>query len=104
MPNNVVRGTAVPGAISTSIVAAERKSHLHLYYVQIGTTSEQVLAHLKGISPGDKCLAEELKSRGDYTSFKLTVPTKHIEKYLSPEHWAEGVHVKPWRDGFRKSQ
>lgn len=62
------------------------------------------MAHLRNICPGDNCWAEALKSRGDYASFKLTVPTKHVDRYLASEHWAESVCVKPWRSGFRNSQ
>ncbi|KAJ8729821.1 hypothetical protein PYW07_016859 [Mythimna separata] len=97
---NVVRGTAVPE--SSSLLAAERKSYLHLYYVKVGTTVDQVTAHLKTICNDDICSAEALKPRGDYASFKLTVPTKHVNMYMSPENWVEDVCIKPWRSGFRK--
>lgn len=103
-PTNVIRGTAAPGSTACTIVAAERKCYLHLYYVHIDTTAEQVLSHLNNICLGNKCVVVALKSRGDYASFKLTVPSKDVEKYLSPEHWAEDVHIKPWHSGFRKSQ
>lgn len=103
-PSNVIRGTAIPGSSTCFLSAAERKSYLHLYYLQIGTTVEQVMGHLATICPGDDCSAESLKSRGDYASFKLTVPTKHVNKYLSPEYWAKDVCIKPWHSGFRKSQ
>lgn len=101
-PTNVTRGTASP--TSTSLLAAERKAYLHLYYVKSGTTVEQVIQHLHTICPDDECVAEVLKSRGDYASFKLSVPAKHSSKYLSPEHWAEDVHIKPWRSGFRNQK
>lgn len=103
-PDNVTRGTALAGSTVCALAAAERKSYLHLYYVQTGTTAEQVIAHLRKICVDDKCSAEVLRSRGDYASFKLTVPTKNVENYMKPEHWAEDVHIKPWRSGFRKSQ
>ncbi|CAG4939313.1 unnamed protein product [Colias eurytheme] len=99
---NVARGTAAPG--TTSLEAAERKSYLHVYYLKSGTTVEQVINHLLVICPNDSCFVEQLKPRGDYASFKLTVPTKHVDIYLSPSHWAEDVHIKPWRSGFRKEK
>ncbi|CAH2096625.1 unnamed protein product [Euphydryas editha] len=102
--SNVTRGTAEPGSTACALSAAERKSYLHLYYVQTGTTTEQVVAHLRKICDNDTCSAEALKSRGDYASFKLTVPAKNRDKYMKPEHWAEDVHIKPWRSGFRKPQ
>lgn len=97
---NVIRGTAA--SESSTLLAAERKSYLHLYYVKVGTTVDQVTAHLKSICSEDYCSAEALKPRGDYASFKLTVPTKHITMYMSPENWTEDVHIKRWRSGFRK--
>lgn len=100
--NNVARGTAAPG--TTELEAAERKCNLHLYYLKSGTTVEQVIRHLLNICPDDSCFVEQLKSRGDYASFKLTVPFKHMNIYMSPEHWAENVHIKPWRNGFRKEK
>lgn len=100
--NNVARGTAAPG--TTELEAAERKCNLHLYYLKSGTTVEQVIRHLLNICPNDSCFVEQLKSRGDYASFKLTVPFKHMNIYMSPEHWAENVHIKPWRNGFRKEK
>lgn len=99
---NVIRGTAPPA--STSLLPAERKSYLHLYYVKVGTTVEQVITHLKNICAEDVCSVEVLKSRGDYASFKLSVPTKHCSKYLSPENWAVDVHIKPWHSGFRNKK
>lgn len=98
---NVVRGTAA-STTNNIILAAERKSYLHLFYVKIGTTADQVLQHLNNSYPDDSCAVESLKSRGDYASFKISVPAKHVDKYMAPELWAEGVHVKPWRSGFRK--
>ncbi|XP_052747903.1 uncharacterized protein LOC128200024 [Galleria mellonella] len=99
---NVTRGTAIPTDNNITLSAAQRKSYLHLYYVKIGTTVEQVNEYLRTICPGDNCSAEALKSRGDYASFKLSVPTKHLDKYLASENWIEDVYIRPWRSGFRK--
>lgn len=100
LSKNVACGTAAPGTMEME--ASERKSYLHLYYLKSGTTVEQVVRHLLSICPNDSCFAEPLKARGDYASFKLTVPTKHLDIYMSPDHWTENVHIKPWRSGFRK--
>ncbi|XP_059049926.1 uncharacterized protein LOC131844948 [Achroia grisella] len=99
---NVTRGTG--NLTDTTLSAAERKSYLHLYYVKIGTTAEQVIEYLRTICPGDNCFAEALNSRGDYASFKLSVPTKHLDQYLATENWVEDVYIKPWRNGFRQKR
>lgn len=98
----VLRGTAAPGA--TLLSAAERKKYLHLYYVEEGTTVEQVSTHLKAICGADVCLVEALKSRGNYASFKLTVPAKLTVLVMNPENWAVDICVKPWRHNFRSRQ
>jgi hypothetical protein len=95
----VLRGTAGPGA--TSLRAAERRSFLHLFYIQEGTTAEQVRAHLSKICNGDVCTVEELKARGNYASFKIAVPTKLVESVMCAGNWAEGICVRPWRHNFR---
>lgn len=98
----VRRGTAAPG--TTALCAAERRRQLHLYYVQEGTTAEQVRAHLTTICGSDVCTVDSLKPRGSYASFKLGVPTKFSELVLSPDNWAEDICVKPWRQNFRVGQ
>lgn len=99
----VLRGTATPG--STLLQASERWRYLHLYYVQEGTTIQEVSKHLESICGNDMCTVEELKPRGRYASFKLGVPTKSAENVMSPENWAKDICIKPWRQNFRaKSQ
>lgn len=95
----VLRGTAAPG--STLLRASQRWSYLHLYYVQEGTTAEEVRNYLKTICGDDVCTVDVLKSRGRYASFKLGVPLKYAEKIMSSENWAEDICVKPWRQNFR---
>lgn len=99
--SDVIRGTAAPG--STTLRAAERKSFIHVYFLKVGTTADQVLEHLNSIRPDDTCTAESLKPRGDYASFKVGVPSKHVTEFLCEKHWDEDVHVKPWHT-FRKSR
>ncbi|CAK1594811.1 unnamed protein product [Parnassius mnemosyne] len=70
----VLRGTAAPGV--TKLRASERWRYLHLYYVQEGTTVEEVRTHLHSISGNNDCSVEELKPRGRYSSFKLGVPSR----------------------------
>jgi hypothetical protein len=98
----VLRGTASPG--TTSLSAAERRRFLHLYYVQEGTTVEQVRAHLTAVCGGDVCSVEELKARGSYASFKLGVPTKLAERVMSADIWSVDICIKPWRQNFRGKQ
>lgn len=100
--SGVLRGTAVPG--TTSLCAAERWKYLHLYYVQEGTSEEQVRDHLQSICGSDTCTVETLKSRGRYASFKLGVTARNAENVMSSKNWAEGICVKPWRQNFRAKE
>lgn len=100
--STVLRGTAAPGA--TTLCASEKKSYLHLYYVQEGTMVEQVRKHVNSICGNDICLVEALKARGSYASFKLVVPTTFVKLIMSPGIWAEGICIKPWRQNFRAKQ
>ncbi|KAJ2950560.1 hypothetical protein O0L34_g8805 [Tuta absoluta] len=96
---NRVFGTARPG--TTYLEAAERVKFIHLYYVKIGTTKEQVLAYLESMCGSGTCTVETLNARGNYASFKLGVPSTKVESVMSPENWAEDICVKPWRQNFR---
>ncbi|KAL0901068.1 hypothetical protein ABMA27_006390 [Loxostege sticticalis] len=98
----VLRGTAAPGV--TKLRASERWRYLHLYYVQEGTTVEEVRAHLHSISGNNDCTVEELKPRGRYSSFKLGVPSRIADNIMSPNNWAEYICVKPWRQNFRAKE
>jgi hypothetical protein len=98
----LLRGTAAPG--TTALCASERWKYLHLYYVQEGTTVEQVRAHLNSICENSDCTVDELKSRGRYSSFKLGVPARLADNVMSANNWAEDICVKPWRQNFRAKE
>lgn len=100
--SHVLRGTAAPG--TTLLRASERWTYLHLYYVQEGTTTEQVRNHLMTICNNDKCTVEELKPRGRYASFKLGVLTRCADGIMSPANWTEDICIKPWRQIFRTQE
>ncbi|XP_061713780.1 uncharacterized protein LOC133522441 [Cydia pomonella] len=96
----VKRGTALPGT-TCPLKASERCRYIHLFYVKVGTTNEQVQAYLSEICGEDVCTVETLKAKGNYASFKLTVPLKCIERVLDPAYWAEDICIKPWKQNFR---
>lgn len=98
-PLGVKRGTALPGA--TKLEASERSHHIHVYYLKIGTTDENVRSHLEVVCGEDACRVETLKARGNYASFKLIVPSRYAEKVMDPSNWAKDIAVKPWRQFFR---
>ncbi|KAG6460287.1 hypothetical protein O3G_MSEX011892 [Manduca sexta] len=93
---NLRRGTATPG--STNLEAASRSTYLHLFYVKVGTTEEQVLNHLTTICDTDAYVVQALKARGNYASFKLEVPAELSKQVMSVENWAEGICIKLWKN------
>lgn len=99
---SVLRGTAAPG--TTCLEAAERWKYLHLYYVKKGTTDAQVADHLKVVCDEDTCTVEALKSRGNYSSFKVGAPSRLVETVLDSRNWAADICIKPWRQNFRRSR
>lgn len=96
---NIKRGTATPG--TTQLEASERSLYIHAYYLKIGTTDDRVRAHLEVVCGEDVCTVETLKARGNYASFKLTVPSRYAEKVMDPGNWAKDIALKPWRQLFR---
>lgn len=96
---DVKRGTAAPG--TTQLEASERRQYIHVYYLKLGTTGDQVRAHVSSVLGREVCAVEALKARGDYASFKLSVPSQYAGRVLDPENWAKDICVKPWRQNFR---
>ncbi|KAJ2940332.1 hypothetical protein O0L34_g6 [Tuta absoluta] len=95
----MLRGTAAPGP--NSLRAAERKHDLHLYNVLIGTTVDEVRAYLNTICKADVCTVMALKARGEYASFKISVPTMLTEHVLDAKNWPEDICIRQWRQNFR---
>lgn len=93
------RGSAAAG--STQLEASVWLRHIHLFYVKLGTTEDQVKSHLKSITGSVDVKVESLKSRGSYASFKISVPSGLFDKTMTPENWPLNVCVKPWRQPFR---
>lgn len=97
-PRNVVRGVAEKGTLE----AAERWSYYHLYYVKEGTSDKAIFSHLENLCASERCTVETLKSRGQYSSFKIGVLSKYSDKVLDEKNWPQNICIKVWRNGFRK--
>jgi hypothetical protein len=101
-PQGVLCGSAAPGA--SQLQASEKRRNIHLFYVKMGTTNEQVKNHLINLTGRSDCDVESLQARGPYASFKLVIPMACSDSILSSESWPEGVCVKPWRRPFRPEE
>lgn len=87
-----IRGTAAPNLVP--LKAVEYRKHIHLWNMASG--SDEVLAYVKSLCPTGTCTLEELRAKGDYKSFKISVPAIYYDKCLSPQLWPENARIKPW--------
>lgn len=82
------------GPESTFLKAMEPRKRIHLWNME--SEAGDILRYLQILCPGVKCSIEELKARGDYKSYKITVPEEFYERCVSPEVWPTNARVKPW--------
>lgn len=98
-----VRCTAGPDI--TSLKAVEYRKYIHLWNMVSG--ADEVKEYLQTLCPNGTCTVEELKSKGDYKSYKLGVPAAVYDKCLSANAWPENARVKCYffrRPGGRTQQ
>lgn len=78
----------------TEIKGATKYSHLHVYRLDPGMTTEHLINYIKSKNiPAVQC--EKLRSRHPetYASFKVSVPEKYYEELMKPEMWPEEVRL-----------
>lgn len=93
-----VRCTAGPDV--TTLRAVEYRKYVHLWNMASGV--DEIRAYMQILCPGKTCTVEELKSKGEYKSYKIGVPQELYDRCLSAEVWPENARVKAWL--FRKLQ
>lgn len=91
-----VRCTAGPE--TTPLRAVEYRKYIHLWNMISG--ADEILAFLQSQSPNSSFTVDELKSKGEYKSFKIGVPAALLERCLSADLWPENARIRPWL--FRK--
>ncbi|KAI5645974.1 hypothetical protein NE865_01867 [Phthorimaea operculella] len=93
------RGTAGPDI--TSLRAVESRKLIHLWNMESGV--EEIRNYLQQICGPASCDVEELKARGAYKSYKISVPEALFEKCVSPSIWPNNARIKEWTP-FRRWQ
>lgn len=96
-----LRGSAPANESLPQLMAAEQQRYIHLCYVQMGTSDQQVKDYVNAITGAGTCSVESLKARGQYASFKIGVPTTLYDSVMEPEKWPINVCIKPWSTNFR---
>lgn len=79
--------------VSSTLRAAPRKAHFHVYRLAPETTEENVIQHLKVKFPEVEC--QGLKSRypDQYASFKVTVRSEFAQEIIKPSCWPRGACI-----------
>ncbi|KAK9680742.1 hypothetical protein QE152_g38853 [Popillia japonica] len=87
----IVRGSATE---STNIKAATKYAHFHVYRLEPNSSSEDLEAYLKSKKVENvKCLKVTSKRPEEYSSFKVTVPSRLENLILDPMTWPQDVCV-----------
>lgn len=89
---SAIRGTAGPDV--TMLKAVAFRKYIHLW--NMISCGDDIQAYLQKLFPDVTCTVEELKSRGDYKSFKVGIPPECYERCMSPETWPTNARVKDW--------
>ncbi|XP_077296613.1 uncharacterized protein LOC143918549 [Arctopsyche grandis] len=93
------RNFEVGTAVSSSITAARRLIHIHVWKLSLDTSCDAVRTHVRAICGGvDDIEVLSLKARGDYGSFKISAPASVAGLLFSADSWPAGVHFGRFRD------
>lgn len=87
-----IRCTAGPNI--TSLKAVEHRKYIHLW--NMASKTDEVKEYLQSLCPNVSCTVEQLKSKGDYKSYKLGIPAMYYDKCLSADVWPDNAMVKKW--------
>lgn len=75
--------------------AAPRVASLHIFNLDINTTAEDVVRHVRTQMGISAPICEQLVvTRGSYSSFRLDVPTDKLRTARNIKNWPEGVSVR----------
>ncbi|KAK5639551.1 hypothetical protein RI129_012043 [Pyrocoelia pectoralis] len=88
-----VIGTGAKNAIST-LKAAPKKTYLHISRLDPDTKESDILEYLASTTKEITCEKMNSMAPQIYSSFKIGVDQKFVEKLLTPESWPNGVTVK----------
>lgn len=87
----VIRGT---GQSSSEIKGAVQFSHFHVFRLEPNITANSLINYLNSKNINE-VTCEKLNSKhpAEYSSYKVSVPTKYAEEIMKPETWPENVCI-----------
>lgn len=87
-----VRCTGSPTRVA--LKAVEPRKFMHLWNMVSGL--DDVKDYLKELCPAANCIVEELKTRGEYKSYKIGIPDVHFDRCFTAEVWPDNAMLKVW--------
>lgn len=72
------------------------KLFFHCYPLHPDTTSDDVLSYLNHLLKAAYTV-DKIKSKGDYSSFKISMPQSAVPEVLKAEHWPSRCYIKEWQ-------
>jgi hypothetical protein len=94
----IIRGT---GGSDNLLVAAQRRKWIHVFYLKKDTSEKTLVDYVKQKLPSCDPVATKLTTKGDYSSFKVSIPEDNLNDILCPQMWPSGVGIGRWK--FRRS-
>lgn len=87
-----------------SIVAVERKKHLHVWFLHPDTTVEALTDHVKSVCKSSEVKVDKIKPKNkrDYSSFIIGVPESAYERISTGAVWPVNAEFGEWM-WFRKN-
>lgn len=82
------------GPAITSLKAVEPIRQLHLW--NMASSADDIRQYLKQLCPTGSCTVEELTPKGNYKSYKLSVPEAHYDTCYSTDVWPTNARIKAW--------
>lgn len=84
----------IAGPTVTTLKAVEPRKYLHLWNME--SSADEISKYLRQLCPNGTCTLEELKSRGNYKSYKIGVPVVYYETCFSVNVWPVNARIKAW--------
>jgi hypothetical protein len=93
-----VIGTGTSGSETTcTLQAVARRAHLHVWRLERATTQESLREYLENALDTKNVVVESLQTKGDYSSFKVSVDFDLMGKMYEPQLWPKGTSVARFR-------
>lgn len=99
--NNIIYGK---GNNDTTFKGVVRYIDYHVFRCPLDLSSGEIVKYLSSQNiPDVKCESMNSRYPEQYTSFKISVPANHVEKFKNPNIWPEYVGIDRFRHRFLRA-